>query len=264
MSRLNIFIDGSWLFKACGAEKALAATTEWPEQAFRLSFAKLNAALLGHAAAHVPKCDSLGERYLSTSIFSLPDNFDEWPNEFDNVTDQDVAITKKGVAAREAFAKGALEHGYSPDAIYHPRMKGWMIEKLRNRQFQEKQVDATVVALLVRAAITSPNDVHAVITGDADVLPAIKVAYPSYSKNVFIATTHPDELLAERRQTSFSLHNFDFAIPAFYFQDHSQNLIDGANVYKCAHCHKVFTRPNPIPAKAMTRPCCKPCDAKRT
>jgi hypothetical protein len=141
-------------------------------------------------------------------------------------------------------------------------MKGWILEKLRSKRYQEKQVDATVVALLVRSAITRPEDVHVVITGDADVLPAIKVAYPEYSKNVFIATTHPDELTAERRQTSFSLSNFDFEISPYYLQEHAEILMQGEHVYLCAHCNKVFSRPKPVPAKA--RPCCAPCHAKRT
>lgn len=141
-------------------------------------------------------------------------------------------------------------------------MKGWILEKLRAKRYQEKQVDATVVALLVRSAITGPEDVHVVITGDADVLPAIRVAYPEYSRNVLVATTHPDELAAERRQTSFSLSHFQFDIPPVYLQDNAIKLIAGAHVYSCAHCAKVFTRPKPIPKNA--RACCVPCNAKRT
>lgn len=154
-----------------------------------------------------------------------------------------------------------MKGGYSDSAVYKPRIKAWMIDRLRTNRFQEKQVDATVVALLVRAAITSPSDVHAVITGDADVLPAIRVAYPKYSKNVMIATTNPDELIAERRQTSFSLNQFKFDIDPFYLQDHSLELLSGAHVYTCAHCHKVFSRPKAIPAKA--RPCCFACNKAR-
>src|SRR5262249_52795757 len=146
----------------------------------------------------------------STSIFSFPDNFNAWPEEYDDVTVEDIARTRSGAEARERFVQSAFEVGYNDRAVYRPKMKSWILEKLRQKQYQEKQVDATVVALLVKFAITKPHDVHAVITGDVDVLPAIKVAYPEYSKNVFIATTHPDELAAERRATSFSLTNFHF------------------------------------------------------
>lgn len=164
--------------------------------------------------------------------------------------------------AGQHFIDGAVDAGYSQDAIYRPRMKRWILERLRVGRYQEKQVDATVAALLVRSAITGPDDVHAVIIGDADMLPAIKVAYPEYSHDVFVATTHPDELLVERRQTSFSLNNFDFDIPPHYLQDHAADIIGGDCVYTCAHCHTVFVRPNPIPTTA--RPCCKPCHESRT
>ena len=261
MSRLNVFIDGSWLFKACAPEKALAARTERPDRAFQLDFAKLDRTLLSHAQQHAPQCDSLGERFISTSIFALPDNFDDWPKEYDGVTADDITRTRNGVLARERFVVAATAAGYSDRAVYHPRMKEWILDKLRAKQYQEKQVDATVVALLVRSAIVEPDGVHVVITGDADVLPAIKVAYPEYSRNVVVATTHPDELAAERRQTSFSLSNFDFRIPPLYLQDRAVDLLRGENVYTCSHCNKVFARPKPIPAKA--RPCCSPCNARR-
>jgi uncharacterized LabA/DUF88 family protein len=262
MSQLNIFIDGSWLFKACAPEKVIAARTEWPDKTFGVDFARLNSALLQHAKAAAPGCESLGDRYLATSVFTLPENFDEWPNEYEGVTADQVAITRKGVFARQKFVEAAQAAGYSDAAVYRPKLKGYMLEKLRNRRYQEKQVDASVVALLVRSAITKPDDYHVVITGDADMLPAIKVAYPEYSKNVFIATTHPDELRAEHRQTSFSLASFDFQLPPFYLQDHVAAVMRGEHVYTCAHCHKAFARPKPIPAKA--RPCCHPCNAQRT
>ena len=262
VSQLNVFVDGSWLFKACGPETALAAATEWPERAFRLDFSRLDQALLGYAGEASPSCVALGERFISTSIFALPEDFDDWPAEYGSFTEDDIARTRRGVDARQHFVDGALAAGYSSRAVYHPRMKGWMLERLRTGQFQEKQVDATVVALLVRSAITCPDDVHVVITGDADVLPAIRVAYPEYSKNVVVATTHPDELLAERRQTSFSLGNFQFEIPPFFLQDHVADIMAGEHVYTCAHCHKVFQRSAPVPVNA--RPCCLPCHQTRT
>lgn len=101
MSRLNVFIDGSWVFKQCAPEKTLAAHTEWPDKAFSIDFAKLNKILLSHAARSKPECDGFGERYLVTSIFALPDNFDEWPAEYEGVTADDIARTRNGVHARE-------------------------------------------------------------------------------------------------------------------------------------------------------------------
>lgn len=261
MSKLNVFIDGSWLYKACGPGLVLAAKTEHTDSGVRVDFRKFNQTLLAYARQHNPDCTELGEMHLSTSVFTLPDDFDTWPDQYEAVLPTHVEQTKRSNFARNRFVQGALDVGYSLEAVYRPPIKTWILEKLIQRKYQEKQVDATVVALLVRSAITQPNDYHCVVTGDSDILPAIRVAYPQYSKNVFVATTHPDELRAEHRQTSFSLSNFEFDIEPIYLQDHVKDFIQGDNVYVCAHCHQVFVRPRPIPTK--TRPCCSNCHAKR-
>lgn len=262
MSRLHLFVDGSWLFKACAPERALATRLEYPERAFRLSFERLCNGLLKHAAAYDANCDSFGDRFLSTSIFAIPEDVDEWPAERDDVTTSDIENVRHGVAAREAFVGNALAAGFDPSAIYRPPLRGWMLQRLRERRFQEKQVDATVVALLVRSAITNAGDYHAIVTGDSDVLPAIKVAYPRYSENVFVATTHPDQLRGEARQTSFALADFEYRLRPYFLDEHAAEILDGQNVYTCAHCNKVFARAAAIPASA--RPCCRPCHMQRT
>jgi len=262
LSKLNIFIDGSWLFKACAPGLVLASKTENSGQGVRLDFSRLNQALLDHVKKTAPDCDAHGELFLATSLFSLPDDFDKWSERFDYVQPEHIEKMKRNQHARESFVQAALRAGYSEDAIYRPLLKEWIWKRLIEDRYQEKQVDATVVALLVRSAITRPGDYHCVITGDSDILPAIKVAYPQYSENVFVATTHPDELKAEHRQTSFSLGNFAFEIPPFYLQDHLQDIIQGEYVYSCAECHKVFVRSRPIPARA--RPYCFACMNYRT
>lgn len=262
MSKLNVFIDGSWLFKACAPEKALAYKLEYPDRSFQLDFMKLNNELLAHAKKTRSQCTALGNLYFSTSIFSLPDDLDEWPSERDDVSMSDIENVRKSTHARERFAEKAVQSGYSENAIFRPRLKGWMIDKLKDHRFQEKQVDATVVALLVKYAITNPNDVHVIITGDADILPAIRVAYPEYSENVFVATTHPDQLRSESRQTAFALADFNYQISPFYLEQNADNLLQGDNVYTCGHCHKVFARPKAIPKSALA--CCSPCHQTRT
>lgn len=260
--KLNIFVDGSWLFKACGRDRALSNRLEYSDKVFNLDFTKLSDALLQYANDHDSDCTEYGERIFSTSIFLLPDDLDEWPLEHDDIMASDIDLVRSTVSVRERFANSAIDAGFSDEAIFHPRLKGWMIQKLRDRRFQEKQVDATIVAMLVRSAIVNSDDYHVIITGDADILPAIKVAYPEYSSNVFLATTHPDQLFAESRQTSFSLTEFDYAMEPYYLEQHSEDLLKGDNVYKCVHCNKVFVRPNPIPSHA--RPCCNPCHQKKT
>jgi DNA-directed RNA polymerase subunit RPC12/RpoP len=254
--KLHIFIDGSWLFKACGANKVLAGKTESPEAPFPFSFEKLNSALLKYIQEKKPSCDRLGDIYFSTSIFELPANFDSW-----DIQQESIEIIKKGVYARTAFTKNAIDAGYSDKAVYRPKMKTWMVTNLQNGNYQEKQVDASVVALMVRSAIISSNDYHAVLTGDSDILPAIAVAYPEYTRNVVIVTSHPDELKADYRQASYSLNNFTFDVPPFFLQEHVINLMAGENVYRCTDCGKIFVRPKPIPSKSQ--PHCKNCFRKR-
>ncbi|MCK7574862.1 MAG: hypothetical protein MZV65_02530 [Chromatiales bacterium] len=262
MKKLNIFIDGSWLFKACAPERALAYRLEYPDRSFYLDFSKLASALLEHAKSAIPECSLLGDMYFSTSIFLLPEDLNAWADERDEVSAADIENIRKSTYAREKFSERAIQAGFSSEAIFRPPLKGWMIERLKEHRFQEKQVDATVVALLVKAAITQPEDVHAIITGDADVLPAIRVAYPEYSKNVFVATTHPDQLKVESRQTSFALADFDYNIEPFFLEQNAAKILQGDNVYSCGHCGKVFSRPKAIPKSALA--CCSPCHQKRT
>ena len=116
-------------------------------------------------------------------------------------------------------------------------------------RYQEKQVDTTVVALLVRDAIEHPDDCFALVAGDADILPAIQVAYPSYTKNVFPVLTSPNERDGRNRQTSFKYSQYNFQIDTLVLQNHVGDIMAG-NVYKCTECHKYFTTRNPIdPAK---------------
>lgn len=185
MKKLHIFIDGSWLFKICSPEGVLATKTDRPTKPFALDFSKLNKSLLEHAKSHDAECTGFGDLFYATSIFEIPDDIDEWPNDFTNITTNDIEIVKRGVHARTMVAKNATDAGYNSQAIYHPKLRGFIVEKLTAKTYQEKQVDTSVVALLVRSAIINPNDYHVVITGDSDILPAIKVAYPEYSTNVF-------------------------------------------------------------------------------
>ncbi|MBS4699369.1 NYN domain-containing protein [Aeromonas media] len=263
MAKLNIFIDGSWLFKACAPERALSSKLEFPERRFKIDFKKLINAMLEHADENTKGgCKEFGGLYFATSIFELPEDLDEWPDEHENISTGNIEHVKNTTRMREMFTNTAIEAGFLSDAIFRPRLKGWMIENLKNNKFQEKQVDAIVVALLVKHAITQPEDVHAIITGDTDILPAIKVAYPQYSNNVFVATTHPDQLKSESRQTSYALTDFNYSISPFFLERKADKILEGENVYTCSHCNKIFSRAVPIPAKGQ--PCCKPCHQKRT
>lgn len=262
MKLLNIFIDGTWLFRVCQPEGTLSSKTENSDRSFSLSFNKLTNTLLTHVKESDSDCSELGDLYFITSIFDIPENVSSWPEENPDISTDDIERVKRGAFARNSVAQNAIRAGFKEDAIFRPRLKHYMIRRLKEGKFQEKQVDASVVALLVRSAITKPNDYHLLITGDSDIIPAIKVAYPEYSKNVVIATTHPDELKAEHRQTSFTFNSVEFSLPPFYLQDHAKDILHGDHIYECGECRKVFSRSNPVPSSK--RPYCSECLSTRT
>lgn len=259
MPFLNVFIDGTWLFNQVAPEASLANATAQPKSRFVLDFAKLNKALLRHVSAGGKACDDVGELVISTSIFTLPPDLDEWPRRYTGITPPDVEKMKRNVFAREQLVREAVDGGYSKIGVYRPPLREWILRKVMKREYQEKQVDTTVVALLVRSAITRPADFHTVITGDSDILPAVSTAYPQFTENVFVTTTHPDELNARHRQTAYSLIDFTFDIPPFYMQnkENAEQILKGEYVYRCQECGKVFSMQKPIPHRE--RPRCVKC-----
>jgi hypothetical protein len=264
MSKVNVFIDGTWLLVQCAAGGSLANATEHPDRRFPLDFSKLNACLLGHVNKYAANCSAVGDAYIATSIFSLPADFNDWPNQYLDITAEQIEKTHRNTTARERFVETAIAGGYLADAVFRPPIRDYIIRKLADRRYQEKQVDTAVVALLVRSAITKPDDYHVVVTGDSDILPAVKVAYPQFTKNVVVATTHPDELNARHRQTAFALVDFDFAVPPFFMQnkENAVQIMEGAHIYRCEECGVVFALQKPLPKSQRPR-CIKDRSGKR-
>src|SRR5262249_44462074 len=149
MPNLNIFIDGSWLFRQCAAEGSLANATDRPGDRFRLDFNRLNEELLRHVHANGGDGAKVGELVLSISIFELPKDFDSWPSRVSGMRPDDVSLIRNAVWAREGFVREAKEAGYRDEAVFRLPVREWMIRKFVERRYQEKQVDTTIVALLV-------------------------------------------------------------------------------------------------------------------
>lgn len=271
--KLNIFIDGSWLFKVQdGVLKGKRIRSERDKPVF-VDFTKLSNLILSHIQNHgFPYCKEYGERHCCISVLTCPANIDTWEgkkicdlnryqkNNHYVITKENLEKVKKNCYVRDNFARSAVSAGFEANSIIRPELKPWMIENLARGRFQEKQVDTTVVALLVKSAITKRDDVHAIVTGDADILPAIKIAYPEYSKNILVVTTHPDELKAEHRQTSFTYQEEEFEIPALYIQDHVKDIILG-DILECANCHGLYEPTRPINTKR--RNYCRDCELTR-
>jgi len=271
--KLNIFIDGSWLFKVQnGVLKSKRIKSERNKPVF-IDFTKLSNLILTHVQkSGFSYCKQYDERHCCISVLTPPSNIDSWEgkkicelNRYQRnnnyiLKKADLEKVKKNCYVRDNFARSAITAGFEANSIIRPDLKPWMIENLSKGRFQEKQVDTTVVALLVRSAITKGDDIHAIVAGDADILPAIKIAYPEFSKNIVIVTTHPDELKAEYRQTSFTYQEEEFDIPALYIQDYVKDIIWG-NIIECSNCHGLYELTRQVDPKR--RNYCRDCELTR-
>lgn len=271
MSKLHVYIDGTWLFKV--VEGNVFDRFLVKPRFFNIDFNKLNSLMLKHISAQHLECTELGNLYFVTSLFNLPADFDSWVGkkithpyggQSIEVKQCNIDATKRNIADRTNFANAAIAAGYDPNCIFHIDFQEWMLLNLLHPElrYQEKQVDTTVVALLVRDAIEHPKDCFALVAGDADILPAIQVAYPNYTQNVFPVLTSPNERDGRNRQTSFKYSQYNFQINTLVLQKHVGEIMAG-NVYECTDCRKYFTTLNPIDpqkiASGAILPRCKNC-----
>lgn len=264
MSKLHIFVDGSWLFKTCEEGRALGRFVEHTrahveKEPFELDFSKLTAALLEHVAAHDPACTEVGDRKFCTCIFEMPDDLDTLAAK-GNFTKDDIAAVSSGVRRRETFRHDALQAGFSEECI-RPVLTERILREFLDWTYREKKVDGTVITWAVQSASENPHDYHCIVTGDADYLPALGGERPS--RHVFVATTDPSQSSTKARQAAFELVAFPSDIAPFLLDHHPARLLAGEYVYRCAACQKtVFSRK--VPIRLHSEPCCRSCfDAKR-
>ena len=262
LKKLHIFIDGSWLFRVCQPVGILASRTERSGYSFDINFAKLSKVLLQHVRHYDRDCAKVGEKYYVTTILTIPENIENLVDDDSESTINIVERIKRTSISRSSVAENAVKAGYSADGISRPILNRHMFEKYTDGVFQEKQVNAALVALLVRSVFINPGDYHLLISGDNDIITALSVAYPEYYKNMVIATTHPDELKVEHRHTSFSFYKHKFDIPPFYLQDFVKEIVNGQFIYECSKCRVIFTRT--LAVHGTRRPYCRTCLELRT
>lgn len=251
---MNIFVDGSWLFKICKPGAVLAKATDKPIYPFQFSFDKFIDALIKHTEKETNKKGiTIGNLIFSTSIFDLPDDFDEWPIKNPEILPEKIELTKRLVHAKNEFINKAKKAGFASKGQFYVKMKPWIMNALEKDSYQEKQVDTTLVALLVKSAFENPEDYHVIVSGDADMLPALRVAYPDYTTNVMVATSHPDELDSDQKHSSYSYLDYKCDIDPFYFQLNIEKIIEGNYIYRCNECQKIFTTLSPVPKKSLPR-----------
>ena len=76
MSKLHVYIDGTWLFKV--VEGNVFDRFLVNPRYFTIDFNKLNSLMLQHIAKQHPECTELGNCYFVTSLFNIPADFDNW------------------------------------------------------------------------------------------------------------------------------------------------------------------------------------------
>jgi hypothetical protein len=252
----NGYVDGSWLFRQCGPNGLLASLMEYPDNAFRLDFERLLDTFAKHLSQSLGGEEvEPGELFFYTAIFKIPADPDpEWG---------DISFIVNNSYARRQFADAAVAAGFHDEGIFDVPLRGWIVEKMRDRRYQEKMVDTSVVARIVEQAIRDPERLHVLVSGDTDMLPAISTVVPEYTQTIVLATTHPDQYNPLDAQSSFRLNAFDFRVPPLYLERHAMELTQGEYVYRCSNpsCQRVFARHAPIPARA--NPTCKPCHERR-
>lgn len=253
--KFNVYVDGSWLFKQCGTNGVFASRMEYPENAFRLDFSKLVGSLSTTLSQAVGQPTEVAELYFYTAVFEIPEAPNpEWG---------DLSWIRNSTHARQRFADAALGAGFLGEGVFKVPLRTWIIDKLQDRRYQEKMVDTSLVARLVEQSIKDPDRLHVLISGDLDMLPAIKTVVPEYTETVVLATTHPDQYYASDAQSSFRLNTFDFRYEPIYLERHVADFVSGEHVYECSNtrCHRLFVRAAPIPRGANPR--CKPCSERR-
>lgn len=232
-TKLNLFADGSWLFKACRPGGYLALRTENPEMRFKLDFNKFVLCIRNHISNIANDEIIYSKKYIASSIFdtvntSVP--IDEWPIRFSGITKEMIENFIKNITARTRFISNAEKYGGfeydSNNEILNPRiLKQWSEEKYR-----EKLVDTKVaIALMQCIGEHKNNEYYAVVTGDKDLLPALQAKYPDYTKNVLLITTSPDSVAGISSHELVDFVDDKFRLTPFLLDEHIDSFlhIDG-------------------------------------
>jgi uncharacterized LabA/DUF88 family protein len=262
--KLHIFIDGSWLLKACKGD--LRSKCADAPSIFDLSFDKLQHCLLEYVKI---KTDNntiqVGDLHMVMSVFNMPakPNFlagkytDRFGKEH-TVEQWQVTRTINAIVERQNFIQKALDSGFSDGDILRSDLKRWSVNSYINGKLREKQADTKLAALMTKYAITRKNDYLAIISGDADMLPAITIALES-TKKVILATTHHDT----KNQNSSSLFaDVEFSIPPLHLNNIAGDIMQGVHIYRCADC-QLFYDAGRVIEEQKEQPRCAACKTKK-
>lgn len=117
--------------------------------------------------------------------------------------DPEVVKLRQLVHSREKFAERAVMAGFKSEGILRRQYKPWMPESIKRKEYQEKKADTSLVARVVEQGIRRQNQVvHIVVSGDSDMLPAVEMVIPGYSKHVIWVMNDPTSYAPELAQSS--------------------------------------------------------------
>lgn len=124
-------------------------------------------------------------------------------------------------------------------------------------------VDTSLVGRLVEQAIADPDRLHVLISGDLDMLPAIRTVVPDYTETVVLATTHPDQYIRGRPSLHSVSISSTFAFEPIYLDQSVDQFVSGDHVYRCSNprCNSISRDLALFPVAA--NPVCKPCNDDR-
>ncbi|BCG56761.1 hypothetical protein [Paenibacillus sp. URB8-2] len=239
MSKIHIYIDGTWLFNQCGRDRTLSQYVE--SENFYIDFIRLDQAIKDKIELlSGTKVESGGGRWYYTSIIKgIPEN---------DVDGSSLEWMRNRSHAIEQTVKSAEIAGYDITGAFEVPFKFWMPKQIQSKLFQEKMVDTSVVARMVLSSTQYQDDFHVLISGDLDMMPAISLVVPEYLDKVVLCCTDPAQWDPNLQQTSKRLTDYSFQYGPIYMDEMVGEIMQG-HVYQCQHpkCGIFFSRSRPIP-----------------
>ena len=215
MTTVHVYIDGSWLYKLCqksnntDIESGAFVRAKNLNCHFQIDFEKLSNTL---SEIMRKKCGdeiNLFRKIIVTSVFKVGEKkFNDYCNKEEiinairntpfrgkfDLSDEEVERIANSIISRRTFAGNAVKYDYNKNDngfIFESILNEQRLRSYINSTYTEKMVDTALVASLVKGAIINKYDYHCLVAGDADMISALKVAYPDYHKNIFLATVDP-------------------------------------------------------------------------
>lgn len=198
MKNIHLFVDGTWLFKTCKPGGFLAKLTATPEQRFKMDFQKFVGFVESELSDVLGSTICCGKKYIASSVFDiagLNPPIDKWPEAYtdEGITPEMIVRFRNNITARTNFIDNAVKFGGFFYDANHESLKPHIVVAIANDDYREKQVDSKVQAELIDCGKENKlSAYYAVLTGDLDMMPALKKSYPEWSDNVILLTTEPN------------------------------------------------------------------------